>query len=244
MSLASELAVVVMSFILREAPTLRDKPVEHAKYVVDVTSLVGLHDEIADGRLINHDMDTLLLTAVNYRESRLRNPSVDGDCHMQHRLQDVPSALWPKDYKPVYVMNCNAVGPMQLAKGHRGTLQRWLEIVTEFGRDRGWDFADEKSLKQNPFTLDDLRDPRTNIRIAYAELQHWKGECRDSGGADAPVGVWLTAYRYGKCPPRGKSSGRFYIDSEAKARCAMVQKMANKLKEEAFDEVTDLRCGY
>lgn len=243
MSLASALATFVFGLVTREAPNVRSNPELGARYMLDINTLVDLHSGVSDGRLINKDMDTLILTAVNYRESRLKNPSVDGDCHFAHALDGVPSTTWPKGYKPVYKQKCNAVGPMQLAYGHRGSLPSWPEVSTEFSAERGWVPGDPTTWKQNAFTVDDLRDPRTNVRIAYAELEHWKTTCLDKDGAMAPVGVWLTAYRYGHCPVRGKNSGHFYIDNEAKTRCKLVADMVSALSNDALG-LEAVRCGY
>lgn len=230
MSFQTALSIVLAGFIAREAPTVMQDTAKAAKYNEDISTLVGIQDEVSNGRLINHDMDVLLLAAVNYRESRLRNPTVDGDCKFVHALQNVPSGLWPKGYKPVYKQTCNAIGPMQLSRGNVGNLTSWSEVATEFS---------EETKKR--FSVEDLRDPKTNIRIAYAELGHWKNECRDHG-EDAPVGVWLTAYRYGHCPAKRKS-GRFYIDEEAKARCKLVDLMTSKLTDDVAG-LTPLRCTY
>lgn len=248
MSLQTALSIVIAGFITREAPTVMNDPVKHDKYVSDITTLVGLHNEVSNGRLINHDMDVLLLSAVNYRESRLKNPTVDGDCHFEHPLQNVPSGQWPKDYKPVYKQVCHAVGPMQLSRGNVGNLTNWEEVVEEFSGDRGWLPSSPATFKQNRFKVEDLRDPKTNIRIAYAELAHWKYECRGPttdaapAGEEAPVGVWFTAYRYGHCPVRNRA-GHFYIDEEAKERCKLVQRMVEGLTDDAAG-LAPLHCTY
>lgn len=243
MSLATALAAFIFGLIAKEAPNVRADQELAARYTVSINTLVDIHVSVSDGRLINKDMDALLLAAVNYRESRLKNPSVDGDCFFTHKLQDLPSASWPKGYKPLYKKQCRAVGPMQLAVGHRSNLPNWREVSMEFSSDRGWDYEEPKSLKQNPFTVEDLRDPRTNIRIAYAELEHWKHTCVGKDRSEAPVGVWLTAYRYGSCPPLGKASGRYYIDEEAKKRCSLVAEMASALTNDSAG-LEPVRCGY
>ncbi len=240
-SIASALAAFVMSLILREAPTLREDAAKQTKYTTDVTTLVNLHDEVSDGRLINHDMDMLILTAVNYRESRLKNPSKDGDCHFVSSMDGVPSARWPKGYVPTQKLVCNAVGPMQIAKGNLHNLPSWPEVSSEFS-DRGWSSDEPASIKQNPITLEELRDPKVNVRLAYAALEHWKNVCRDKDGAEAPVGVWFTAYRYGRCPAKHRS-GEFYVDEEAKTRCSLVASMVDALSADA-DGLPKLRCTY
>ncbi len=243
MSLAVVLTAFVFGLITREAPNVRTDKELAARYMMDISTLVDLHVDVADGRLINKDVDALILTAVNYRESRLKNPSVDGDCFFVHALQKTPSGAWPKGYKPVYKKRCNAVGPMQLAVGHRGNLPSWPEVSTEFSAERGWQPDDPKTWKENAFTVADLRDPRTNVRIAYAELEHWKAVCTGKDGAPAPMGVWLTAYRYGSCPARGKVSGRYYIDAEAKIRCKLVADMVSAFTSDVAG-LEPIRCGY
>lgn len=243
MSLATALAAFVFGLIAKEAPNVRTDQELAARYTMSINTLVNLHFEVADGRLVNKDEDALILTAVNYRESRLKNPSVDGDCHFAHALEGLPSASWPKGYKPVYKKKCNAVGPMQLAVGYRGNLPSWPEVSMEFSSERGWDYENPKTWKQNAFTVDDLRDPRTNVRIAYAELAHWKATCVGKDGAEAPIGVWLTAYRYGGCPSRSKSTGRYYIDQEATKRCSLVAEMVSALTADA-PGLPPVRCFY
>jgi hypothetical protein len=243
MSLTTAIATFVFGLIAKEAPKVAADQERAARYMTDISTLVAIHTDVADGRLINKDMDALILTAVNYRESRLKNPSEDGDCHLVHALQGLPSVSWPKGYKPVYTKRCNAVGPMQLAVGHRANLPSWQEVSMEFSADRGWDYEEAKTWKNNPFTVDDLRDPRTNVRIAYAELVHWKYACVAKDGAEAPVGVWLTAYRYGSCPSRSKATGRYYIDAEAKKRCSLVAEMARELTSES-SALVPVRCDY
>lgn len=242
MSLASAIAVFVFGLISHEAPNVARDQELGGRYAADISTLVTIHDDVADGRLVNHDMDVLILTAVNYRESRLKNPSEDGDCLFVHALQDLPSSAWPKGYKPVYKKRCNAVGPMQLAKGHAPFLSSWFEVASEFSAERGWVPEQPATLKQNPFKEEDLRDPRTNVRIAYAELAHWKQECRGKDHAEAPIGVWLAAYRYGHCPSLGKS-GRFYIDKEATVRCKLVQSMVRAIADDSAG-LEAPRCAY
>ena len=243
MSLATALAAFIFGLITKEAPNVRADQELAARYTVNINTLVAIHTDVADGRLVNKDMDALILAAVNYRESRLKDPSVDGDCRLVHALQGQPSASWPKDYKPVYKRQCKAVGPMQLAVGHRSNLPSWREVSMEFSTERGWDYEEPSTWKKNPFTVDDFRDPRTNVRIAYAELEHWKYLCVGKDGAEAPVGVWLTAYRYGNCPARSKSTGRYYIDEEAKTRCKLVSEMVEALTTDSGG-LAPVRCGY
>lgn len=245
MSISSALSAVVMSFILREAPMLNQQPVRLADYVQGVSALVDVHDQVSDGRLINHDMDVLLLTAVNYRESRLKNPTVDGDCHSQAEgIGALPSASWPKGFVPKFKTVCNAVGPMQLSRTNLSGLAHWPEVRKDFGAERGWQESEMGwgAKTSNPFTVEELRDVKTNVRIAYGELEHWKNECRSSDKKEAPVGVWLTAYRYGHCPAKARS-GRFYVDEEAKTRCALMNKMVENLTNDGTG-LAAFRCTY
>src|SRR6478735_6862234 len=99
MSLATALAAFIFGLISKEAPNVRTDQELAARYTISINTLVGMHASVSDGRLINKDMDTLLLAAVNYRESRLKNPSVDGDCRLVHALDGLPSISWPKGYK-------------------------------------------------------------------------------------------------------------------------------------------------
>jgi hypothetical protein len=233
MTLLQAISALVLGFIMREAPNVREGTKDHSDFKEDIATLVEIHYGASTGALVDQEYDLLLLAAVNYRESRLRLPAPDGDCRMGHRLDNLPSGSWPVGYKPKITRICNAVGPMQVNKGAGYQSQSWPEVLRTL--------PGAGTLK-----AEDLRDPGTSVRMGYAILQHWKNTCLDKDGGVAPMGVWLTAYRRGSCPTLGKSH-RYYVDAEAKIRCNMANRMAEELAEADDVVYTGLRaypCTY
>ncbi len=118
------------------------------------------------------------------------------------------------DCRPIWkantwVMHCSAFGPMQLSKG----------VVSQLPRiDPFW----------SGVTLEQLREPRRNIAAAYTVLNYWRSTCNGSPG------VWLTAYGWGRCPPRG------YVDGEGRRRCAL----ATAILRSARRLPDDWKCGH
>jgi hypothetical protein len=214
------LTPLVLAMILQEAPNVASNQALRDDFEADITQMISVHETVADGKLVDTSFDALLLSAVNYKENRMRLPAPDGDCGLRHKYSNLPSGQWPIGYRPVAKMTCNSAGPMQINKGSIYTLPIWAEVRQAFP-ERGW--FDEKRGKltgTDGFTKDELNDPMINVRISYAILQHWKNECVSRKGEVEPVGVWLTAYRYGKCPATN-GHGQYYIDAEAKRRCKM-----------------------
>lgn len=241
MTFLKALVALLLGSILKEAPNVGRHDELKEQFSSNITTMVDVHARVADGTLVSRQFDVLLLSAVNYRENRMRLPAPEGDCHFRHRLSDVPTMQWPMGYKPQMKRVCKAVGPMQINKGNARNVVAWDEVRSAFP-NRDW-----SSPKQKYFSLDELVESETNVRVSYAILKHWKNECRQKDGSDAPVGVWLTAYRYGKCPPLGKSSGRYYIDAEAKLRCSIATGLAKALSEDkdaGYIEEEKVRCTY
>lgn len=89
---------------------------------------------------------------------------------------------------------CHAVGPMQLATSTPGVIGRI---------DPKWQGYD----------VERLRDPHTNVEVAYRMLKFWKAQC--SGGP----AVWLGAYSAGRCTKRPIPLG--------KRRCALAGVLSN-----------------
>jgi len=124
---------------------------------------------------------------------------------------------------------------MQLNKGAGYQAQLWPEVQQEFpGRD--W--------KKDPLNARELKDRVVSSKLGYAVLKHWKSQCADMGGSAAPAGVWLTAYRYGRCP--GKQ-GKYHVDAEAKIRCEMANELATALAkdpESGYGSAQKVACTY
>jgi hypothetical protein len=241
MTFLQVLTATILGFILREAPNVARHEELKKKFNDDIASTVELHyGNAAPGLLYDSQTDVLILSAVTYRESRFRLPPADGDCHNEHAYLHVPRLQWPAGYTPVWHMECRAVGPQQLNKGNTKHLPPWKEIQELFP---GRDWATAEGRKKDKLTEKQLRDPATNIRLSYGVLAHWKNECRQKDGTDAPVGVWFTAYRQGRCPFLAKT-GKYFIDDEAKTRCDLIQKMADGFDASVYALPQGFRCVY
>ncbi len=241
MQFLQALTAVILSFILREAPNVQRHEDLKNEFERNIGTLVDLHyGNAAPALLYDQRTDVLILSAVTYRESRFRLPSPDGDCLMSHRLIHVPSRQWPEGYVPVMKKVCRAVGPQQLNKGNTAHLPPWKEIQELFP---GRDWATAEGRKKDKLTEKQLREPAINIRLSYGVLAHWKNECRQKDGTDAPVGVWFTAYRQGRCPFLAKT-GKYFIDGEAKTRCDLIQKMAEGFDASVYALPQGFRCVY
>lgn len=234
------LTATILSFILREAPNVARHEDLKNKFQQDILSTVQMHQDTSTGLLVNPETDVLIMSAVTYRESRFRLPPADGDCRDEHPYLHVPRLSWPAGYVPVWHRECRAVGPQQLNKGNVKHLPPWKEIQELFP-DRDW--TTEAGRKKDKLTEAQLRDPATNIKLSYGVLVHWKNECKQKDGTDAPVGVWFTAYRQGRCPFLAKT-GKYFIDSEAKERCNLIQKMAHGFDASIYALPQDFRCTY
>ena len=233
MTLLQSLAALLLGFIVQEAPNVREGTKDYADFKEDIGSMVEMHQRVATGNLVDKEFDVLLLSAVNYRESRMRLPAPQGDCRWGHKYDHLPSGSWPAGYKPKLARVCNAVGPMQLNRGAGYQSQDWPEAKSALPDARQWKPSD-------------LVDIENNVRLAYVVLQHWKNTCRDADGTEAPMGVWLTAYRRGSCPTIGKSK-RFYVDEEAKLRCKIANTLATELRNDdgvVYSGTVEVPCTY
>lgn len=241
MTFLQVLTATILSFILREAPNVAKNEELKADFQQDISTIVELHyGNSVPELLYDHQTDVLILSAITYRESRFRLPAVDGDCRIEHPLIHVPSADWPKGYKPVMKKVCRAVGSQQLNKGSTQHLPPWREIQELFP---GRDWATAEGRKKDKLTEKELREPAINIRLSYGVLAHWKNECRQPDKTDAPVGVWFTAYRYGRCPFLGKNK-KYHIDAEAKERCGLIHKMADGFDKSMYSLPENFACTY
>lgn len=240
------LVATVLGFILREAPNVAKNDTLKQDFKDDITTTVNMHVDtvmnvpVGWKSLVNTQTDVLILSGITYRETRFRLPPVDGDCRMEHPLIRVPSGSWPKDYVPVLKQVCKAVGPQQLNKGGMQHLPPWAEVQALFP-DRDW--STSAGRKKDRLTEKQLRDPATNIKLSYGILAHWRNECRQKDGTDAPVGVWFTAYRMGRCPFLAKT-GKYHIDDEAKIRCDLIQQMAAAQDANVYALPQNFRCIY
>ena len=231
-TLTQSISTLLLWLIMHEAPNVREGTALYDDFHDDIEALVSVHQRVSTGLLVDDQYDVLLLSAVNYRESRMMLPAPDGDCRWGHKLDRLPSGSWPAGYKPVMGRVCNAVGPMQLNRGTATQASAIPEVL------------DVMTLA--PKQVVDIQDTETNIRVAYAILVHWKNTCLDKDGSEAPMGVWLTAYRRGSCPTVGKSH-RYYVDREAKVRCKIANDMAHDLRNsDAIDYkgAVDVPCTY
>lgn len=229
-TLIQAITALLMGFIMREAPNVREGTPIYDEFQSSIETLVSNHSSLSTGALVDPQFDILLLSAVNYRESRMRLPAPDGDCKWGHKLDNLPSGSWPAGYEPKSKRVCNAIGPMQLNRGAGYQSGAWVEVRAAFPTD----------------AVKDLRDIKTNTRLSYAILVHWKNTCRDRDGSEAPMGVWLTAYRRGSCPTVGKTR-RYYVDHEAKIRCKMANDMAKDLQGNdgvAYSGLIEVPCTY
>lgn len=241
MTFLQVLTATILSFILREAPNVAKNEDLKRGFEGSIGALVELHyGNAAPALLYDQRTDVLILSAVTYRESRFRLPPADGDCRVTHPLIHLPSGSWPKDYKPVLRKECRAVGPQQLSKGAVYHLPPWREVQELFP---GRDWATAEGRKKDKLTEVQLREPVINIRLSYGILAHWKNECRHKDGTEAPVGVWFTAYRRGRCPFLAKT-GKYFIDDEAKTRCDLIQKMAAGFKDGSYALPQEFSCVY
>lgn len=243
MGFIEALAATLLGFILLEAPNVRKNEELKQDFKADITTTVNMHVDVimsSPAVLVNTQTDVLILSAVTYRESRFRLPAPDGDCHMTHPYMKVPSGNWPKGYVPVLKNVCNAIGPQQLNRSGKTHLPPWAEIQALFPK-RDWSTAEGR--KNDKLTEAQMRDPETNIRLSYGVLQHWKNECKQKDGSSAPVGVWFTAYRYGRCPFHYKTD-KYYIDEEAKTRCELITKMADAFEPDVYALPPNYRCVY
>jgi hypothetical protein len=113
-----------------------------------------------------------------------------------------------------------AVGPMQINKAAPYYVVQWP------GGER-WKGLDVAKM----------RDPATNIELAYFNLKFRKDTC---GG---PPGVWIAAYGMGKCPKKW-GQDNYSIGWEGKRRCKTLTRLMKKLAEKGgYTMPTDWSCS-
>ena len=184
------LILTMVSLLSREIPHInKEKGKERRASVVTLSELAT--KVAARGALVGPEVDSALLMATMYRESRLDIKTPDGDCR--------PNGMYRK--------MCPAKGVMQIMVSNRHIFPKLPQAK-----------LDPKIPQKISVKM--LHDPELNIRLGYASLHYWKDTC---GG---PPGVWMTAYRRGKCPSK---YGR-RVDGEAKIRCRMATYILKETK--------------
>lgn len=128
----------------------------------------------------------------------------------------------PPDGDPRYNMGVRVgtvVGPMQISK----VAPTYVVLWPGGERWRG-------------LTVEQMRDPRTNIELAYFNLKYRKSAC---GG---PPGTWIAAYGMGKCP--GHWGDNWSIGWEGKRRCKTLTWMMKKAAEKGvYTMPSDWSCS-
>jgi soluble lytic murein transglycosylase-like protein len=190
------LIITMISVLSREMPDINTK--KRTQRRESVVTLSKLAYKVAEREaLISRKVDSALLLATMYRESRLNIKTPDGDCK---------ATGWGSSLRK----SCPAKGVMQIMSTNR-------KIFNKLPQSK----LDPKI--PNKISIKMLYEPELNIRLGYVALHYWKDTC---GG---PPGVWMTAYRRGKCSRKFKINR---IDKEAKIRCkiaTIILKKTNSL---------------
>lgn len=246
--LAKALVALMFTIISRETPAIRQHPDgERAQaYRADIAQMVAIDEQVAAaGKLVNPEVDRVLLGAIRYYEARFRSQPKDGDCHWKHPRVSTAQRIKYQDehgMAPAWLMKpkwvCAATGPMQISKGNRYIAPAWPEVRQLFSGIKQWDVlvrqgADPWSVgKADRLSVAELKQPATNVRFGYALLWHWKVEADqglpESEPRTTPPGVWLTAWGWGKLPPLNPKTVR-YVDMEGKRRCQLMTRMMRDL---------------
>lgn len=238
MNLSQALVWIMWSMIAREVPGWQQNPNGEGatKYRADIERMVRVDAKVTKpGYLVNPTVDRAILGGVRFFESRFQSKPRDGDCIKHwHRYMHLPSGQWPSGYTPVLTTKCPAKGPMQIAEGNLGVLPAWEETRILFDGIKPWkqeveSGANEWRLKK--LTVDEARDPELNVRLGYATIWHWKNTCKTGRGdpRSSPVGAWLTAFGWGKCPPPNWRTV-LYVDREGRRRCEKITTILRALE--------------
>lgn len=199
----------LMAILLHEAPCLETKPEFVTSWMAEVTKAVELDAKVSGaGVLVSPEVDAALLDSMRWYEARLQSHPKDGDCHFVP-LPAAPGRLI------VYKTVCNAMGPLQVNVTAFHAVQRGNEgALVGLGVDLTG-------------TQAELRDPETGVRAGYGGLLRWKGLCK---GTPA---TWVTAWGWGKCPPKRT------VDREAVRRCELAVVI---LKQRG--QAPEWKCGH
>lgn len=188
-------AVVLLSLVLGEDPSISQRPATLARWQKEMEAASVLQSKVASaGMLVSPEVDERILAAVGWYEARNQTRPNDGDCHWQ--APSIATGPGPQ------VLVCDAFGPLQLAKSN-------IVLVLRSPEAKALGLPAELTLAQ-------ARDPEAAMRLGYAALAMKKREC---GGQP---GEWLTAYGWGKCPPRG------HLDWEGVRRCALADALLER----------------
>ncbi|MFA5758041.1 MAG: hypothetical protein WC942_01490 [Clostridia bacterium] len=183
MNLSEALLTLMFALLYKEAPYIEEsvKP-QHLQHKEDVTIIRDIYISLTDNpQLESTIVDSAILAAVGFRESRYRQNGPDGD--------------------PIYVSGCkgtnckrgNSIGPHQISKGAPFWVKNWES-------SESWMFE-----KWQGINIENLRDPSTNISFSYDLLKIYKNKC---GGGPS---VWLSSYGAGRCINLKKTSGEVNI---------------------------------
>jgi hypothetical protein len=196
--LVRALSVLMYFLLFREAPLLKDcQEARCVKHRDDVAALAQMFvDTGASAELVDGNIDPAILAAIGFHESRYRQVGDDGD----------PRYTYLEGNQRRWVRVGQSVGPMQISRG----APQWLSV-----------WPRDIAVKWEGLTVTQLRDPETNVRFAYDNLDQWKRRC---GGSPA---VWIDAYGRGRCPGSISSVGRV-----GKTRCLLVEWFVKRLERE------------
>lgn len=193
-----ELSVpLVMGMLSKELPGLELERYAkvRARWEESVTELATIiEEETRVSLLVSPKVDFALMGAILYRESRWRTWVWDGDCRHPEYGHRINTDRGPAPDDAI----CRSTGPFQIAKSWT-TWARTLDGLEALERD-------------------ELSQATPNARVAYHLLNKARREC---GG---PPAVWLTAWRWGRCPTE-LPDGTRYIEPEARARCELARQI-------------------
>lgn len=210
-----DLPSLMLLMIQREVPAFRNPSIVETVRSEKIEPADTIDQLVGTGALVSPDVDRVLLAAARWYEARFANRPPDGDCGW---------FLRPKGWQHEggHGGTCRAKGPMQVGLGWSNGL-----LPTDLSA----------AGLPDPIPRDfDPHDPEAGVRAGYAVLVHWKTVC----GASHPTlpGVWLTAYGWGRCPPRLHTG--LYIDREGVRRCAL----ATSMLEATGTKPDGWRCGH
>jgi hypothetical protein len=238
MTFSQALAIIMWSMIVREIPVWKANPdsPNAVAYRKDIALMIEVDRKVTQrGVLVSPEIDRLLIGGMRFFEGRFQSRPKDGDCiRGWHSYYHVPRGRWPQGYVPKPYTKCPAKGPMQISEGNLGILPAWEETRELFADLQPWKQRVAEGV--NPWhlkklTVDELREPETNVRLGYAALWHFKNTCKGRPADDrsTPPGGWMTAWGWGKCPPPNRRAV-IYVDKEGRQRCEKTTQMMRGLE--------------
>jgi hypothetical protein len=177
-----------------------------------------------DGRWLDKKPEVETLTQIFVDTAKpgvLIDPDTDAMLLATQAWYESALKLKPKDGDPLRLHDGDVgtvVGPMQVSKAAPG----WVVLLPGLGHWKG-------------LNVEKMRDPATNVRLAYDIIKYWKDTC---GG---PPGVWLTAYGWGRCPTQLWNGNRT-VDWEGKRRCKTLTWMMKEAAKEGYKMPDDWQC--